>query len=161
MTAGQVGRYVNLDAQVGDLSGVLDPARCLDHLPSISGDLPPGARPFATDTDHYDFRSGRCVKDLTLRAVRGTGGEETEVEFQHNCWKHDRDLVIRYTGVSSFLIDPADEDRGTALGAVILDEILPHRDGCSHEVACWDGTLTIVCRDLPAIWTETDCRSKP
>ncbi|MET9430687.1 MULTISPECIES: hypothetical protein [unclassified Streptomyces] len=150
--------YVDLDAQVGELSGVLDPGRYLDQLPSLSDDLPPGARAFATDTDHYDFQSRRCVKDLTLRAVRGAGGEEMEVEFQHNCWKHDRDLVIRYAGVSSFTIDPADEDRGTDLGAVILDEILPHRDGCSHEIACWDGTLTITCRDLQATWTETTCK---
>ncbi|HWU09351.1 MAG TPA: hypothetical protein VN520_23720 [Streptomyces sp.] len=156
--------YVNLDAQAGDLSGVLDPSRYLEHLPSISGDLPPGARSFATDTDHYDFHSRRCVKDLTLRTVRGAGSEEVEAEFQHNCWKHDRDLVIRYTGVSSFIIDPADidpadEDRGTDLGAVILDEILLHRDGCSHDIVCRDGTLTLVCRDLRATWTETDCSS--
>ncbi|MEU4280831.1 hypothetical protein AB0F57_38860 [Streptomyces tanashiensis] len=83
-----------------------------------------------------------------------------EIEFQHNCWKHDQDLVIRYVGVSSFVIDPAAEDRGTDLGAVILDEILPHREGCSHEIACWDGTLTIACRDLQATWTETACSSK-
>lgn len=152
--------YVNLDAQVGDLPGVLDPARYLDRLPSISGGLPPGARAFATDTDHYDFHSRRCVKDLTLHAVRGAGGEEMEVEFRHNCWKHDQDLVIRYTGVSSFVIGPDDEDRGVDLGAVILDEILPHRNGCSHEIACWDGTLTLVCRDLQATWTETICSSK-
>ncbi|MFD3333820.1 hypothetical protein ACFWV1_14400 [Streptomyces sp. NPDC058700] len=56
--------------------------------------------------------------------------------------------------------DPADEDRGTDLGPVILDEILPHRNGCRHEVACWDGTLTIVCRDLRATWIETICSSK-
>ncbi|MFD8277582.1 hypothetical protein [Streptomyces flaveolus] len=152
--------YVNLDAQVGDVSGVLDPARYLSHLPSISGDLPPGARAFATDTDHYNFHSRRCVKDLTLRAVRGAGGEEMEVEFQHNCWKHDQDLLIRYTGVSSFVIDSVDEDRGTDLGAVILDEILPLRGGCSHEIACWDGTLTLVGRDLQATWTETICSSE-
>jgi hypothetical protein len=152
-------QYVNLDAQVGDLSGVLDPARYLDRLPSISGQLPPGARAFAIDTGHYDFRSRRCVKDLTLRAVRGAGDVEMEVEFQHSCWKHDQDLLIRYTGVSSFLIDPADEDRGTDLGTVILDEILPHRDGCSHEIACWGGTLTLVCRDLQATWTGITCSS--
>ncbi|MDI3403169.1 hypothetical protein [Streptomyces cavernicola] len=152
--------YVNLDARVGDLSGVLDPARYLSHLPSIFDDLPPGAWAFATSPDHYDFRSGRCVKDLTLRAVRDAGGEEMEVEFQHNCWKHDQDLLICYVGVSGFRIDPVDEDRGTDLGAVILDEILPHRDGCSHEIACWDGTLTVVCRDLQATWTETTCSSK-
>ncbi|WP_345574416.1 hypothetical protein [Streptomyces prasinosporus] len=138
----------------------MDPARYLSHLPSISGRLPPGARAFATDTDHYDFRSRRCVKDLTLRAVRGAGGAEMEVEFQHNCWKHDRDLLIRYTGVSGLVADPADGDRGAGLGPVILDEILPHGDGCSHEIACWDGTLTIVCRDLRATWTETTCSGK-
>ncbi|WP_101253856.1 hypothetical protein [Streptomyces barkulensis] len=152
--------YVNLDVQVGNLSGILDPARYLERLPSISGDLPPGARAFATDTDHYDFQSRRCVKDLKLGAVRGADGEEMEVEFQHNCWKHDHDLVIRYAGVSRFVIDPADEGRGTDLGTVILDEILPHGDGCSHEIACWDGTLTIVCRDLQATWTEADCSNK-
>ncbi|MEV5843613.1 hypothetical protein AB0M32_16790 [Streptomyces sp. NPDC051985] len=78
-------QYVSFDAQVGELSGVLDPARYLDHLPSISGDLPPGARAFATDADHYDFRSRRCVKDLMLRAVRGASGEEMVVDFRHHC----------------------------------------------------------------------------
>ncbi|WP_435610961.1 hypothetical protein [Streptomyces sp. C10-9-1] len=138
----------------------MDPARYLSHLLSISGDLPPGARAFTTDPDHYDLRSRRCVKDLTLRAVRGTGSEEMEVEFRHNCWKHDQDLLIRYAGVSDVIIDPVGEDRGADLGTVILDEILPHRDGCSHEIACWDGTLTVVCRDFQAIWTETTCSSK-
>ncbi|MFF5455247.1 hypothetical protein ACFY40_29045 [Streptomyces sp. NPDC012950] len=152
--------YVNLDAQVGGLSGVVDPAPYLRHLPSISSDLPPGARAFAMDTDHYDFSSRRCVKDLTLRVVRGAGSQEMEVEFRHSCWKHDQDLLIRYAGVSGFVIDPVGEDRGTDLAAVILDEILPHRDGCSHEIACWDGTLTIVCRDLRATWTDTACSGK-
>ncbi|MFJ3540049.1 hypothetical protein ACIPQA_31875 [Streptomyces sp. NPDC090109] len=153
--------YINLDAQVGDLSGLLDPSGYLSHLLSVSGDLPPGARAFATDPGHYDFTSSRCVKDLTLRAIRGAGSEEVEVEFQHHCWKHDQDLLIRYTGVSSFVIDPADEGRGTDLGAVMLDETLPHKDGCSHEIACWDGTLTVVCRDLQATWTDTICSSQP
>ncbi|MFI1658853.1 hypothetical protein ACH4ZU_28690 [Streptomyces sp. NPDC020472] len=152
--------YVDVDAQVGDLTGVLDPAGYLRHLPSISGDLPPGARAFATDGDHYDFRSGRCAKDLTLQAVRSVGDEEVEIEFRHNCWKHDQDLVIRYTGVSSLVVDLADAT-GTGLGTVILDEILPHEGGCSHEIACWEGTLALVCRDLRATWTETVCSSKP
>lgn len=153
--------YVDLDARVGDVSGVLDPARYLSHLSSISDALPPGARAFATDPDHYDFRSGRCVKDLTVRAVRGAGGEEMEVDFRHNCWKHEQDLLIRYTGVSSFTADPVGAHRGTGFGAVILDEVLPHEDGCSHEIACWDGTLTLVCRDLRATWTATACTGEP
>ncbi|MEU5210108.1 hypothetical protein [Streptomyces sp. NPDC020742] len=42
-------------------------------------------------------------------------------------------------------------------GTVILDEVLPHADGCSHEVAFRPGTLFVVCRDLTATWVETDC----
>ncbi|WP_458246939.1 hypothetical protein [Streptomyces sp. MAI_2237] len=153
--------YVDVDAQVGDVSGVLDPGFYLSRLPSIAGDLPPGARAFATDADHFDFRSKRCVKDLTLRAVRGAGGTEMELEFQHNCWKHDRDLLLRYTGVSRFAAGPVDADAGRDFGVVILDEILPHRDGCGHEIACREGTLIVVCRDLQAIWTEIVCSSAP
>lgn len=84
-----------------------------------------------------------------------------EVDFGHNCWKHEQDLLIRYTGVPGFTADPVGAHRGTGFGAVILDEILPHEDGCSHEIACWDGTLTLVCRDLRATWTATVCTGEP
>ncbi|WP_192806075.1 hypothetical protein [Streptomyces sp. SS1-1] len=99
------------------------------------------------------------VRYVDLDAVRDAGGEEMEVEFRHNCWKHDQDLLIRYAGVSSFVIDLADEGREVHLGAVTLDEILPHRDGGSHEFACWGGTLAVVCRDLRAAWNEATCSS--
>ncbi|MEU3033868.1 hypothetical protein [Streptomyces griseoaurantiacus] len=102
----------------GDETAQQNPGECTGLSPHCLGKLV-RARSFATDTDHYDFRSSRCVKDLTLRALRDTGEEEMEVEFQHNCWKHDQDLLIRHSGVSSLIVDPADEDRGTDLGAVI------------------------------------------
>jgi hypothetical protein len=35
---------------------------------------------------------------------------------------------------------------------VILDEILPYPDGCTHELACRPGTLVVACRDLVAEW---------
>ncbi|MFI0259548.1 hypothetical protein ACH4OW_10990 [Streptomyces sp. NPDC017056] len=157
-------KYINLDAQVGNLSGVLSPARYLEQLPSLSEDLPAGARRFATAPDHYDFTGKRCVKDLELQHVRGVGADDRQVEmqFRHNCWKHDEDLVIHYTGVSSFDAGSSEgtEDDGWAgLGTVILDEILPHQNGCSHEIAFWNGSLTVVCRDLTATWTKTDCPS--
>ncbi|NJQ04883.1 hypothetical protein [Streptomyces lonarensis] len=153
-------KYVSLDAQVGDLTGVLDPRRYLRDLPSFARELPPGARTFATDAAHYDFHSSRCVKDLTVSLLQRSGEGELVVEFRHNCWKHDRDLVIRYTGVSSFAVDlPADE-RGRHRGTVILDEILPHQEGCSHEIACWEGSLTLVCRDLRASWTQATCSNE-
>ncbi|MER5726847.1 hypothetical protein ABT084_00590 [Streptomyces sp. NPDC002138] len=150
--------YINLNARVGDLSGVLCPARYLERLPSLADALPPGARDFATDPDHYDFSGKRCVKDLELQQIRGgeAGDQQAELRFRHNCWKHDEDLVIRYTGVSRFHTDAEPEDRAD-LGTVILDEVLPHRSGCSHEIAFWNGTLSVVCRDLVATWTKADC----
>lgn len=154
--------YVNLDTQVGDLSNVLDPARYLEHLPSIAGDLPPGARVFATDADHYNFRSERCVKDLELQHVRSGGTDDVvEIQLRHNCWKHDADLVIRYTGVSSFKITTPEADHWTNLGTLILDEVLPYTSGCSHELAFWEGTLTVICRDLVATWIAADCCTEP
>lgn len=66
--------YVNLDAQIVAFEGCWTPSRYLEQLPLICGDLPPGPRSFATDTDHYDSRSRRCVTHLTLRAVRGADG---------------------------------------------------------------------------------------
>ncbi|WP_051859329.1 hypothetical protein [Streptomyces xanthophaeus] len=89
--------YINLNGQIGDLSGVLDPRRYLEHLPSLADDLPAGARGFAAARDHYDFSSKRCVKDLEIQHVRGADADDQQMEihFRHNCRKHDEDLTIR------------------------------------------------------------------
>lgn len=63
----------------------------------------------------------------------------------------------RCSGVSRFETTTADGDDRADLGTVILDGVLPHRDGCSHEIAFHNGSLAVVCRDLVAIWTEADC----
>ena len=146
-------KYVELDGRVGDLTGVLDPGPYLERLPVLGGRLPPGARGFATDPDHYDFSGRRCVKDLLPREARRIG---------HNCWKHDEDLVVRYSGVSRVQADVLDvwapDVRALGeLGEVVLDEILPHPAGCTHELACRPGTLIVVCRDLEAEWVAVDC----
>ncbi|MFF7296569.1 hypothetical protein [Streptomyces sp. NPDC008265] len=39
-----------------------------------------------------------------------------------------------------------------------MQYVLPAENGCTHEIAFWDGTLTIVCRDLWA-WTAATCSS--
>ncbi|GJF32773.1 hypothetical protein KNE206_54730 [Kitasatospora sp. NE20-6] len=155
-------RYVNLNARLGELTGVISPINYLERLPSFVETLPVGARSFAADTDHYDFHGKRCVKDLNLELVRfgGPGNHESneiELRFRHNCWKHEEDLVIRYTGVSAFDVDAPDGPEWTNLETVVLDEILPHEHGCTHEIAFRPGTLTVTCRDLTATWVDTDC----
>ncbi|MGW9214197.1 hypothetical protein ACWGR4_45535 [Embleya sp. NPDC055664] len=158
-------RYVDLDATSGGLGGVISPTDYLERLPSFVEALPAGARAFATDAEHYDFHGRRCVKDLSLELVRRcdpSGGEGTEVElrFRHNCRKHDEDLIIRYTGVSAFEVDAPSGREWTNLETVILDEILPHAHGCTHEIAFRPGTLTVTCSDLTATWVDTHCPDK-
>ncbi len=100
--------------------------------------------------------------------------QEVKIRSRHNCWKHDEDLVIRSSDVTGFHAGSTEgDDRGDCqgdcqgdwegLGTVILDEILPHRNGCSHEIAFWDGycheiafwdgSLTVVCRGP---WRDLD-----
>ncbi|MEU9149073.1 hypothetical protein AB0D59_00610 [Streptomyces sp. NPDC048417] len=130
----------------------VDPGPYLARLPELAGELPPGARAFATDPDHYDFGGHRCVKDLRPLGMRRTAPDDIEIRFRHNCFKHDEDLVVRYAGVSRFQTDILGACDLTSLGEVILDEILPYPDGCTHELACRPGTLVVACRDLVAEW---------
>ncbi|GAA4909624.1 hypothetical protein ACFPM3_11740 [Streptomyces coeruleoprunus] len=152
-------RYVELEARVGELTGVISPARYLERLPELVRDLPAGARAFAEDPAHYSFGGKRCTKDLVLQRLGLPGGDRPDVEafFRHNCWKHDEDLVIRYADVAEVRVDIPHPDVLAGLGTVILDEVLPHPHGCSHEVALRPGTLYVVCRDLTATWVQADC----
>jgi hypothetical protein len=146
-------RYVSVSPQRHGYA--LDPSAYLAELPSLSAALPDGARRFATDPAHYDFGSQRCVKDLRpRRLVTGGTGDDRWVELTlgHNCWKHEEDLTIRYTGVLS--APPADV---AELGGVLLDEVLPDPHGCRHELACPGGTLVTTSRDLTASWSWAEC----
>ncbi|RDI54501.1 hypothetical protein [Nocardia mexicana] len=156
-------RYVDLDATIGEITGVISPTGYLNRLPSFVEHLPDGARAFATDAEHYDFYGKRCVKDLTLEVVRfgEPNSGEIELRFRHNCWKHEEDLHIRYMGVSGFDVDAPGGPDWRNLADVILDEVLPNETGCTHEIAFRPGTLTVTCRDLTATWVEADCPEKP
>ncbi|MFE2420406.1 hypothetical protein [Streptomyces hokutonensis] len=154
-------RYVELDGRAGEVTGVIDPRPYLAELAGFAELLPPGAREFATDPDHYDFGGRRCVKDLKPQSVVRVGDDSMEIRFGHNCWKHDDDLLVRYTGVLRFQADVPDvRDLSadlSALGDVILDEVLPAPGGCTHEIGCRPGTLFVACRDLSAEWSVADC----
>ncbi|WP_280445469.1 hypothetical protein [Nocardia brasiliensis] len=152
-------RYVDLNATVGELTGVLSPAPYLRRLPELAVELPTGARAFATDPEHYDFYGKRCVKDLKFLEIRGTD-TGLELRLRHNCWKHDEDLTIRYTAPTHRVVTLGDPGR-TGFHELILDEILPHPDGCTHELVFHTGTIMVTCADLAADWTAADCPDLP
>ncbi|GAA2411007.1 hypothetical protein GCM10010420_44820 [Streptomyces glaucosporus] len=135
-----------------------DPRDYVHALDLLRGDLPEGAREFATDPSHYDFYSERCVKDLRLSKMElpGTTPGDLRIVFSPNPWKHAAGLVIEYSGVRRVDISegrcPWDQDEG--YGTVLLDEILPSEAGCSHEIALSVSTLRIECADLVAGWAE-------
>jgi hypothetical protein len=148
-----------VDIQVTDTGNLINPLIYLDQLTDLAPQLPPGARTFATDPDHYDFVGERCVKDLRIQTLRfgsDDDGATFEVHFRHNCWKHEEDLRITYRGLSSLRMDNDPQDKWGGQ-VVILDEILPHEHGCSHEIECHTGTLTVVAEDLEAVWVPADC----
>ncbi|MER5968134.1 hypothetical protein ABT112_00040 [Streptomyces sp. NPDC002055] len=152
-------QYVDLDAVRGTCTGVIDPTPYMEQLPELVDRLPPGARAFAADPDHYRFSGTRCTKDLQFQQLTVPSAEcpDYRIHFRHNCWKHDEDLIVRYTEVTEIRIDIPEAPELGLPGTVILDEILPHAYGCSHEVAFRPGTLYIVCRDLTATWVAADC----
>ncbi|WP_435228413.1 hypothetical protein [Streptomyces sp. Tue6028] len=149
-------KHVHVEALRDQYGFHLDPQSYLQVLPQLSGDLPPGASAFATDPDHYDFRSSRCVKDLKLSQANLTDDQgQISLEFilAANEWKHSSGLRIRYSDVQSFHVD-AEETDGMLprLGALQLDEALPHPSGVSHEIAFTCGSILVVAADLFAAW---------
>ncbi|MEU9133417.1 hypothetical protein AB0D08_35915 [Kitasatospora sp. NPDC048540] len=152
-------QYVDLDARLGELVGLIDPSRYLEVLPELNASLPAGAWAFAADQAHYEFTGRRCVKDLTIQQVTALeGGRDLVLHLRHNCWKHDEDLVIRYTGVTDVRVEnPDGPSTWGALGTLILDEILPHDQGCTHEMAFRAGSAVVTCNDITATWVAADC----
>lgn len=155
-------RYVSVERTSHGVA--LDPEAYLRQLPSFADSLPEGARRFAVDPDHYDFFGQRCAKDL--KPARLTSGETDgsrwlEFHLRHNCWKHEEDLTIRYSGVHSVTIEPADHGLDvTRLQDVLLDEVLPDEGGCRHEVVCLSGRLIVTSQDLVATWRYADCAER-
>ncbi|MBA2948990.1 hypothetical protein [Streptomyces himalayensis] len=132
-----------------------DPSGYVAKLPKLADDLPKGARAFALDSDHYDFGSPRCIKDLKLigASLAAGGGADFEIRFGPNKWKHECGLVIKYAQVSELYL--AVNGSGSSvddLGSVLLDEILPARRGCSQEIVFTGGVISISCADLNAGW---------
>ncbi|MBN1171972.1 MAG: hypothetical protein JXA67_07340 [Micromonosporaceae bacterium] len=81
------------------------------------------------------------------------------IDFAPDRSQHDAGLVIRYRGVTGLAVD-ASPVMGVecpppavrSLGSLQIDEILPHEQGCSHEILMTGGTIRVVCADLEAEW---------
>ncbi|GAA4023207.1 hypothetical protein GCM10022247_54400 [Allokutzneria multivorans] len=132
-----------------------------EHLPEFVDHLPEGARLFAIDPDHYDFSAARCVKDLIIDRINYADDSETvDVEicfrFEPRSGPYPPALVIQYTDVRSLAIDVGErQPAGVRLGALALDEILPHEHGVSHELAFHAGTVLVIAKDLRATWDDS------
>lgn len=145
-----VMRHVRLDP-------IIDPTEYLGILKGVAPRLPPGARAFATDAQHYDFYSPRCVKDLSVLSLECLdSGESVDVRLhlKANPSKHDADLLLDYFACAKVTLEvkPSRPLGHHRLGQVVLDELLPEPEGCRHEIAFTGGVLALVSRDVRARW---------
>jgi hypothetical protein len=137
-----------------------DATQYLAKLPELAGELPPGAREFATDPHHYDFGSAYSVKDLKLSGIDYSDQAESidlVLRFAHSPFSHAAPLEIRYADVLTFSVEVGEKQPEIVrLGTLALDEILPHEHGCSHEIGFHAGSVSVVCRDLVAAWQPSE-----
>ncbi len=130
----------------------LDVDHYLERLPTISLELPNGARQFATDPEHYDFAGKRCVKDLALSSTLDVEDGTLHLYFRPNEWKHQTGLRVVYHGVATCDFEPSGDSDG--YGTVMLDELLPTERGVAHEFFMTGGILRVDAEDLEATWSE-------
>ncbi|MGW0828735.1 hypothetical protein [Streptomyces sp. NPDC002845] len=149
-------KYVRVEPLLDRYGYHLDPQKYLDALPRIAESLPAGVAAFATDPEHYDFRSPRCVKDLALSEatlVDGEGVISLELILAPNEWKHVSGLRIQYSDVQALHVDAAESDGMLPrLGALQLDEALPHPSGFAHEISFTCGSIFVIAADLSVTW---------
>ncbi|WP_344163140.1 hypothetical protein [Nocardiopsis rhodophaea] len=123
-------------------------------MPELFPELPAGARAYAAHPGHYDYYASNCVKDLKLSRVEIPHDHDDglRIRFAPNPFKHDVGLTVTYRAVMSFTVENHDGTELVGLGDVMLDEVLPHPDGCSHETTFIGGRITVACSDLVAEW---------
>jgi hypothetical protein len=139
----------------------LDVRPYLGWLAGHAAALPPGARAYALDPEHYDFTARWCPRgavweSATLRpdergtsatvVLRGTGDPSPR-------------FVLTYQGVSSFTTS-ADE-AGTSPDELLVDELVPVPQGVRHELCLRGGTLVVVARDMVAGWRSGRADDRP
>jgi hypothetical protein len=149
-------RYVKAGFDPDTKAFVHDPRPYQALLPGLLAELPPGAAEFAGQDGRYDRRDRRTVTNLLLGTMRLDDDVRLglEARFEPHFATHDGGLTIRYRDVRTFAVTVDDEMSpfDKRLGHLLLDEVLPHEHGCSHEIAFELGSVTVVCGDLQARW---------
>jgi hypothetical protein len=140
-----------------------DPAPYLSILNELAEMLPAGARAFALDPCHYDYRSeDRCTKDLRLESLSFGDLDSSHIflELSYGAPPGTAGvsrLSISYRevrAVSLLSVDHGADDKHR-LGHLLVDEIRPVDDCVEHEFLFWSGRLTISCLDLEAQWNPS------
>ncbi|QHT56144.1 hypothetical protein GXP71_08665 [Cellulomonas sp. H30R-01] len=132
-----------------------DPGPYLRWLAEHGDALPPGARAFARHPEHYDFSHQWCPRGATFDrlAMRHTDAGVTATLVLAGAGRAAPQFVLRYEGVVRVEVDG--DHGGLPRSDLLVDELLPHDDGVSHELAFIAGTVTVVARDLTAGWSGT------
>lgn len=145
-------KYVRITDEGGGVT--LDPQPYLDALAEIAPRLPQGARQFATDPEHYDFYSERCVKDLAFVSEDYLVENETcALVFAPNSFKHESGLRLSYSGVESIEVrmEPSPFPNPMRF-SVLLDELIPEGGRIVHEFCLRGGSVVVRAADLVAAW---------
>lgn len=143
-------RYVTVESSDGGTT--TDIRRYLGWLREHADELPPGAQAFALHPEHYDFSHEWCPRSASFdRMSTRSTDDGVEVTLVLAAWGGaPPEFIVRYHGVSHVELD---DDQGDGMRSnLMVDELLPHADGVSHELEFADRTITVVARDLSAGW---------
>ncbi len=143
-------RYVTVQSSNGGTMTDIRPY--LEWLGAHADELPPGARAFALDPEHYDFSHTWCPRSASFDTMSVQFTDDgVEVILVLAAWGGaPPEFVLRYRGVSH--VESDGDHGGYPRSGLLVDELLPHPDGVIHELEFTGGTITVVARDLTAGW---------
>ena len=143
-------RYVTVQSSNGGT--MTNPRPYLEWLGEHAHELPPGARAFALDPEHYDFSHQWSPRSASFdRMSTRFTDDGVEVTLVLAAWGGaPPEFVVRYRGVSR--VESDGDHGGFPRSGLLVDELLPHADGVSHELEFTGGTITVVAADLTAGW---------
>ena len=152
-------RYVTVEWEHGGTT--TDPRAYLAWLADHADELPPGARAFALDPAHYDFSDQWSPRSASFdrMSTRLVAGRSDVTLVLAAFGGAPPEFVLRYQGVTHLEVDLESGD-GPRPG-LLVDEILPHEVGVSHELEFTSGTVTIVAVDLTAGWSGAGVPDRP